>query len=1293
MLQGARYEQVVPEGSHEDLTCEGPGASAVQVKSRQGQAGQFRASELAHHLRKLHERRTARPHDGEPVLVIERDIDERPLPAEDVLVGDLEADHPLAVACVRVISSNGLPIDAFDDIRIQVISLSDARRRAAEIIVAEFGVEFPIAERIALEFKQLVCDAADHNAESSFADRSAIDRTGLVATAQRTIAETDPSKLSAAIDSGACEPADLDTPTNDPSYFEGLHAQPGHVAAGLPTWRPDLVETVLAGMSTTGAVLISGPSGVGKSTVMWMSAHAARQVTWFRVHRLRVDDVEDLCRLAEGRRPNASAPVGFLVDGVGLSDVAGWDQLVRRTAGMSHVYVVGTARVEDTFEIATLTQTARVDVTLDEQVAERIHENLVAAGLTTQAHWREAFNQANGLTLEYTYYLTRGERLRDVLGSQVQRLVRENADAELQLLALTTTAHMHGVPLPIEAAQAALTLSDSELRRAVSRLKDEHFVAEDSGVLSGLHLLRSRALSMAVHANPPPTFADTVKRLVAHVPAADLPRLVVGVLRDRDDADTAVIQGAAARVRAEEGGSGLLASVMHALRSADFLRHARRWAQIVLDEKVPPAHWPITVTMGLIDAELIKGMHPAIVAAVNRLRALSEEPTPLRDEFVSDVTADAVVDAVLAQTTPGRIATLLTACSGAPAELLEALRASNWTGTPAGDVLAGCSDDDFGNIASIGQSLLPGLAEQMVHAAGGEDALLDRIRGQYPQMYDVGRVTDRSTPVAMARLAYVDDELTPDCDRVAVDVARVLLRSMPECANADVKTVRSGGAEYAVGDLTIGSSGLLRRYAITNLEVEWNRARSILVLHELGFATQGEHAGHVAALLPRAVAYFERFLTLWVTERDTVGTWDWNWVDAERRLLAEEIDQLAVSQDGLQLFQETIPAMADRIEQLLNTADNSADRAAEGGLDGMKADDAHTVLSSVAYNTTDMVVERRFRQLPFHLGNVTKDLHDVATDEQWELAGLEAPPEELETLRRLLTEPAAIAAAISNGVITPRDVRREARSGPVSQAIQRAADACRTASRRHMRAILDTLDASLASAGVQAQVIERDTEPNEGYWPYTDFAVLVECTTVLEWTQLVEPVVEAVLAARSNHHLPSTLICPVIAGVREPELAMKVHSSAYHLNDRYYDWFPDEQPRDETVEDLPSDVQRALLAVARRSGLNYLATRRELSDDFQTAYDATPTQFGDALNRIRSYGDDACIDTICEELFALADLVDAETAEGDTPGKVASDYLDALASKESVIANTVIGLRLASIQWTHDVDAAVEMVS
>jgi hypothetical protein len=53
--------------------------------------------------------------------------------------------------------------------------------------------------------------------------------------------------------------------------------------------------------------------------------------------------------------------------------------------------------------------------------------------------------------------------------------------------------------------------------------------------------------------------------------------------------------------------------------------------------------------------------------------------------------------------------------------------------------------------------------------------------------------------------------------------------------------------------------------------------------------------------------------------------------------------------------------------------------------------------------------------------------------------------------------------------------------------------------------------------------------------------------------------------------------------------------------------------------------------------------------------EATVTQFRDALTCIRNYGGDACIDAIYEEPFALAELVDAERAEGVTPGKVASD--------------------------------------
>ncbi len=388
LLESDVHTLIVPEGSHEDIHCQGRVPVAVQAKSRQNRLGDFPAADVARHLRDLHQRRTEHSYAATTVLAIDRDIKEAPLPEAQIAVGDLPETHPLVVACERVIANNGWESGCFDDIGIRFITVGQARDQAAEIVARVFGIEIAVAERISMEYRQLVCDAADHNAERPAADPAFVDRTALVRVSDRFISECDPSNLVAAVASGACEPVDLDTPTSDEGYFKGVHAQPGHIAAGLPTERADLVQSVVAGLSSSGSVLLTGPSGVGKSTAMWMAAYMTRNVTWFRVHRLTAADVEDLYRLATGSRPTESAPVGFLVDGVGLGDTEAWDELVRRLAGTPHVYLLGTARVEDTFGVTTLTQSARVEVALDETVAERIYLNLRDAGLTEHPHWR-----------------------------------------------------------------------------------------------------------------------------------------------------------------------------------------------------------------------------------------------------------------------------------------------------------------------------------------------------------------------------------------------------------------------------------------------------------------------------------------------------------------------------------------------------------------------------------------------------------------------------------------------------------------------------------------------------------------------------------------------------------------------------------------------------------------------------------------------------------------------------------------------------------------------------------------
>jgi hypothetical protein len=88
LLESDAHTLVVPEGSHEDIHCQGSSAVAVQAKSRQDRMGDFPASDVARHLRDLHQRRTEHPYAATTVLAIDRDIKEEPLPAAEVAVGD-----------------------------------------------------------------------------------------------------------------------------------------------------------------------------------------------------------------------------------------------------------------------------------------------------------------------------------------------------------------------------------------------------------------------------------------------------------------------------------------------------------------------------------------------------------------------------------------------------------------------------------------------------------------------------------------------------------------------------------------------------------------------------------------------------------------------------------------------------------------------------------------------------------------------------------------------------------------------------------------------------------------------------------------------------------------------------------------------------------------------------------------------------------------------------------------------------------------------------------------------------
>ena len=60
-----------------------------------------------------------------------------------------------------------------------------------------------------------------------------------------------------------------------------------------------------------------------------------------------------------------------------------------------------------------------VSVQMNEGLAEKIWQELAAKEETSWSHWREPYEQSEGLLLEYVHLLTQGDRLTTVIEEQV----------------------------------------------------------------------------------------------------------------------------------------------------------------------------------------------------------------------------------------------------------------------------------------------------------------------------------------------------------------------------------------------------------------------------------------------------------------------------------------------------------------------------------------------------------------------------------------------------------------------------------------------------------------------------------------------------------------------------------------------------------------------------------------------------------------------------------------------------------------------------------------------------------
>ena len=412
---------------------------------------------------------------------------------------------------------------------------------ARQILEDELKLAPLSAYLIVLSLARHVGKLADSNGPLSLEARQAADKGDVRRIIDQISLAFENEKVEALVRSGSLSAINFDVAVDDEAFFSGVDVLPGHFASGQALHRPVSVAEATANLERARSCVIQGPSGSGKSALMWDAARSTRHNrTWFE---LKTN--EQLDKDALNSFLNAYAdfgPLGFIVDDIGRGKTEPFAQLADLARRHSNIWILGSIRSEDVITIEDTKSVAFLDNKPEAGVAEAIWSNLAAKGQTDWAGWREPWQQAQGLLLEYAHILTVGERLEKTISEQIKmRLLDEERHVELEVLAQTVMAASMGGAVSRDVIVERLSVSSGQLALALSRLSEEHLVRLNSkgDLITGLHALRTKAISDALDNLFFASREVQTKNAISCAAISGLEQVVSGILKkafiDRDE--------------------------------------------------------------------------------------------------------------------------------------------------------------------------------------------------------------------------------------------------------------------------------------------------------------------------------------------------------------------------------------------------------------------------------------------------------------------------------------------------------------------------------------------------------------------------------------------------------------------------------------------------------------------------------------------------------------------------------------------------------------------------------------
>lgn len=292
----------------------------------------------------------------------------------------------------------------------------------------------------------------------------------------------------------------LDIEVLKQQFYSGVSASSNHIAYDLDVVRSRKIATIHNAFKENNVVIINGASGQGKSTLSYryIKDYCALAFEITSCDRNILSNLQaSLTELCTG----ITVPILLYFDAKPSDD--SWILLVKAFSMIKNVRCLISLRNEDwnqyRSKLGSEVMYKDIELVLTKEEAKLIYDALRHRNHQITADFESSWDRLgnNVPLLEFVYFITQGQALKDKLISQWETLL----PYEMSIFEKIVTANYLGGNINRNSKALLENSSYSNVQHAIKKYNGEFFVENTNGILSEVHPIRTKILIESIYRN------------------------------------------------------------------------------------------------------------------------------------------------------------------------------------------------------------------------------------------------------------------------------------------------------------------------------------------------------------------------------------------------------------------------------------------------------------------------------------------------------------------------------------------------------------------------------------------------------------------------------------------------------------------------------------------------------------------------------------------------------------------------------------------------------------------------